>query len=43
MYKHQMISKKVFGFHTHMWNSTEDPSVVRFGGYHEDLFGKGHD
>lgn len=43
MYKHKMISSKVFGIHTQMWNSTEEPSEVRFGGYHQDLFGKGHD
>ena len=37
-----MIKKKQFGVHTHMWNSTEDPSVIRFGDYNEELFKKGH-
>ena len=25
-----------------MWNSTEDPSSIRFGGYNEELFATGH-
>lgn len=37
-----MISKKMFGVHTHMYNSTEDPSSIRFGGYDEALFKEGH-
>ena len=42
MFKHGMISKKQFGVHTHMWNSTDDPSMIRFGGYDETSFKKGH-
>ena len=26
-----------------MWNSTEDPSEIRFGGYNAELFAAGHD
>ena len=37
-----MISKKMFGVHTHLYNSTEAPSEMRFGGYNEDLFKEGH-
>lgn len=40
--RHDMIAKKQFGIHTHMFNSTEDPSRIRFGGYDEDLFAAGH-
>ena len=25
-----------------MYNSTEDPSQIRFGGYNEELFKEGH-
>ena len=42
MFKHGMISKKQFGVHTHMWNSTDDPSMIRFGGYDETSFKKRH-
>lgn len=42
MHFHGMINKKMFGVHTHMWNSTEDPSEIRFGGYNEELFKAGH-
>jgi hypothetical protein len=38
-----MISSKQFGVHTHMFNSTEDPSQIRFGGFNKDLFNEGHD
>ena len=38
---HGMISKKQFGVHTHLFNSTEDPSQMRFGGYNQDLFKEG--
>lgn len=31
------------GVHTHMYNSTEEPSQIRFGGYNEELFAKGHE
>ena len=43
MHKHKMIDKKVFGVHTHMFNTTEDPSQIRFGGYNEELIRDGHD
>lgn len=42
MLKKEMIAKMQFGVHTHMFNSTEDPSQIRFGGYNEDLFKEGH-
>ena len=42
MYMHKMITKKQFGVHTHMYNSTDDPSSIRFGGYNEELFKAGH-
>lgn len=42
MYLHKMITKRQFGVHTHMYNSTEDPSSIRFGGYNEELFKVGH-
>lgn len=42
MHFHGMIKKKMFGVHTHMFNSTEDPSEIRFGGYNEELFKAGH-
>jgi len=32
----------MFGVHTHLYNSTEDPSEIRFGGYNEELFKEGH-
>lgn len=31
IYNHGMIKSKVFGVHTHMFNSTEDPTQIRFG------------
>ena len=37
-----MIADKIFGVHTHLYNSTEDPSEMRFGGYNEELFKEGH-
>jgi len=37
-----MIAKKQFGVHTHMFNSTSDPSTIRFGGYNKDQFKEGH-
>ena len=40
---HKMIEKRQFGIHTHMWNSTEDPSQIRFGGINNDLIRDGHD
>jgi len=43
MYFHGMVTKKQFGVHTHMRNSTEDPSTIRFGGYNEELFKAGHE
>jgi|Transcript_29969 hypothetical protein len=43
IYNQGMISSKVFGVHTHMFNSTEDPSQIRFGGFNKDLFMEGHD
>ena len=43
MEEHRMINKRVFGVHTHMFNSTEDPSQIRFGGYNSDLIKDGHD
>ena len=43
MHFHKMMSKKVFGVHTHMYNSTEDQSQIRFGGYNQDLIREGHD
>lgn len=43
MYRQGMIEDKVFGVHTHMYNSTEDPSVIRFGGINEDMFLEGHE
>lgn len=39
--KEEMISKPIMGVHTHMFNSTEDPSHIRFGGYNEELFAQG--
>lgn len=42
MQREGMISEPVFGVHTHMFNSTEDPSQIRFGGYNEELFKEGH-
>ena len=42
MVEHGMITKKQFGVHTRMRNSTEDPSQFRFGGYNEELFKSGH-
>ena len=39
---HHLLTKKQFGVHTHLWNSTEDPSQIRFGGYNEELFKAGH-
>ncbi len=43
MHFHKMINHKVFGVHTHMFNSTEDPSQIRFGGYNKDLVREGHE
>ena len=43
MYDSGMIKSKVFGVHTHMFNSTQDPSQIRFGGFNEELFEEGHD
>ena len=43
MYDSGMIKSKVFGVHTHMFNSTQDPSQIRFGGFNEKLFEEGHD
>ena len=42
IYDRGMISKKMFGVHTHLYNSTESPSEIRFGGYNEELFKEGH-
>ena len=41
MYDNGMIKSKIFGVHTHMFNSTEDPSQIRFGGFNEELFKQG--
>ena len=38
MQKHGLFAEAVMGIHTHLWNSTEDPSAIRFGGYNKDLF-----
>jgi len=38
-----MIKHKIFGVHTHMFNSTEDPTQIRFGAFNKDLFLAGHD
>jgi len=43
MHFKKMINTKVFGVHTHMYNSTEDPSQIRFGGYNEDLLREDHE
>lgn len=43
MHFKKMINSKVFGVHTHMYNSTEDPSQIRFGGYNEDLLREKHE
>ena len=43
MYAQGMIDSKVFGVHTHMYNSTEDPSTIRFGGINEQMFEEGHE
>ena len=43
LYREGMVSKKVIGVHTHLWNSTEDPSTMRFGGIREDLYPRGHE
>jgi hypothetical protein len=42
MVHNKMIKDRIFGVHTHMWNSTEEPSEIRFGGYNEELFKEGH-
>ena len=36
--REEMISKPIMGVHTMMYNSDEDPSLIRFGGYDEDRF-----
>lgn len=41
MHHKNMIQERVFGVHTHMYNSTEDPSQMRFGGYNKDLIREG--
>lgn len=38
-----MIKSKIFGVHTHMFNTTEDPTQIRFGAFNQDLFQDGHD
>lgn len=38
-----MVKKKIIGVHTHLYNSTEAPSEMRFGGYNEELFKEGHE
>jgi len=38
-----MLKKKIFSVHTHMFNTTSDPSQVRFGGINEALFKEGHE
>jgi len=38
-----MIKHKIFGVHTHTFNSTEDPTQIRFGAINQDLFLDGHD
>ena len=43
MHHKKMINSKVFGVHTHMYNSTEDPSQIRFGGYNEKLLRDKHE
>ena len=43
MHKNGMIDEKIFGIHTRMTNSTEDPTTIRFGGYNEEQFKEGHD
>ena len=43
MYEHEIIKKKAFGIHTHIYNSTQDPSKIRFGGYDKTLFPEGHE
>ena len=42
LYKHEMIDKKAFGIHTHLYKSKEDPSTIRLGGYDKSLFPQGH-
>lgn len=39
---HGLIEEKIFGVHTRIFDSDEDPSVIRFGGYNEELFKEGH-
>ena len=46
IYDRNLITKKVFGFHTKPYNETyEDPmpSEVRLGGINQELFKAGHD
>ena len=43
MYDKGMIAQKLVGVHTHMFNSTEDPSVMRFGGVNTELFNSGYE
>ena len=38
-----LISERLIGIHTHLYNSTEDPSVIRFGGVNENLIPHRHD
>jgi len=33
IYNHGMIKSKIFGVHTHMFNTTEDPTQIRFGAF----------
>ena len=42
MHDRGMIAEKTFGVHTRLYNSTEDPSQIRFGGYNKELFKEGH-
>ena len=42
MKREGMISAPVMGIHTHMYNSTQDPSQIRFGGFNEALIPSGH-
>lgn len=42
LYDDGMIAKKQIGVHTHLYNSTEDPSVMRFGGIDLEKMPEGH-
>ena len=42
LYQHEVIHKKAFGIHTQLYNSKEDPSTIRLGGYDKSLFPEGH-